>query len=324
MADFTTTRGAGAYGAYDTRQPDVTSPSNGLATLINSAGAVVSLALIVGVGMWGYELFMRDVTGIPVVRAVAGEMRVRPAEADVGGQLARHQGLAVNAVAAEGTAADPADELHLAPQPVDLAEEDQPMTPEVVATAPQPDTRVEPDDIVAAIQSGAVDDLVAQLTDGVAPIEDMTADPNEVLASVISEATAATKPPLDGPGLRVSLRPVIRPAGPEKLIQTAAPAAQASQTAALDVDAASLPAGTRLVQLGAFDSPDIARTQWDKLNTRFGPYLQGKSRVVQEAQSGGRTFYRLRALGFEDIADARRFCSALVAENADCIPVVTR
>jgi hypothetical protein len=29
-------------------------------------------------------------------------------------------------------------------------------------------------------------------------------------------------------------------------------------------------------------------------------------------------------MGFEDLSDARRFCSALVARNADCIPVVTR
>jgi hypothetical protein len=45
---------------------------------------------------------------------------------------------------------------------------------------------------------------------------------------------------------------------------------------------------------------------------------------VQKASSGGRVFYRLRAMGFDDLGDARRFCSALVAENADCIPVVTR
>jgi hypothetical protein len=52
--------------------------------------------------------------------------------------------------------------------------------------------------------------------------------------------------------------------------------------------------------------------------------LNGKTRIIQKATSGGRVFYRLRAMGFEDIADARRFCSALVAQNADCIPVVTR
>jgi hypothetical protein len=52
--------------------------------------------------------------------------------------------------------------------------------------------------------------------------------------------------------------------------------------------------------------------------------MQGKSRVIQKAQSGGRTFYRLRVAGFDDISDARRFCSALLAEKAACIPVKMR
>ena len=85
-----------------------------------------------------------------------------------------------------------------------------------------------------------------------------------------------------------------------------------------------LPAGTRLVQLGAFDNEDQARGEWDRLAARFGDLMVGKSRVVQSAQSGGRTFYRLRAHGFDGEDDARRFCSALVAENAECIPVALR
>jgi hypothetical protein len=52
--------------------------------------------------------------------------------------------------------------------------------------------------------------------------------------------------------------------------------------------------------------------------------MAGKSMVVQPALSGGRTFYRLRALGFADEDEARRFCSALLAENATCIPVTQR
>ena len=32
--------------------------------MINVAGAVVSLALIAGIGVWGYKLIMRDVTKI--------------------------------------------------------------------------------------------------------------------------------------------------------------------------------------------------------------------------------------------------------------------
>ncbi|CAN0602350.1 unnamed protein product [Ectocarpus sp. 12 AP-2014] len=55
---------------------------------------------------------------------------------------------------------------------------------------------------------------------------------------------------------------------------------------------------------------------------QFGDYMVGKEPVVQEAKTGGRAFYRLRAAGFTDLADARRFCAVLVADGANCIPVV--
>ena len=61
-----------------------------------------------------------------------------------------------------------------------------------------------------------------------------------------------------------------------------------------------------------------------KLQSRFGDLIATKSMVVQSAQSGGRTFYRLRAHGFTGEDDARRFCAALLAENAACIPVAQR
>ena len=78
------------------------------------------------------------------------------------------------------------------------------------------------------------------------------------------------------------------------------------------------------MQFGAFDSPEIARDQWVKLSARFGEFLGDKERVIEEATSGGRVFYRLRAHGFDDLSESRRFCAALVAEGADCIPVVSR
>ena len=255
-------------------------------------------------------------------------MRVRPAEP--GGETARHQGLSVNAVAAEGTAAKPADRLILAPKPIDLTEEDQVMPAAMVAEAPQ-EAVIEPpvldaDEVTAALESGNVDELVAQLTAGVAPLTELGETTEEVAATVteavVAEVTAAERQVaalLDAPGVRQSARPRIRPA----VLPVAAPAA-AGPAAIEDVDPASLPAGTRLAQLGAFDSAEVARAQWDQLSTRFDAYLSDKKRIVQKATSGGRVFYRLRALGFEDIADARRFCSALVAANADCIPVVTR
>jgi hypothetical protein len=68
----------------------------------------------------------------------------------------------------------------------------------------------------------------------------------------------------------------------------------------------------------------VAAAQWAVLQGRFGAAMDGKTRVIQAATSGGKTFYRLRAQGFGDLSDARRFCAALVAEGADCIPVVVR
>ncbi|QUJ77806.1 SPOR domain-containing protein [Sulfitobacter albidus] len=310
--------GASAHAQY------AVSPTNTIGKLTTFAGAAVSLALVVGVSVWGYKLLVRDVSGIPVVRAAAGEMRVRPE--DPGGQLARHQGLSVNTVAAIGEASATPDQLRLAPGPVDLADEDQPM-PQIAETSAAPEAAPVPQpeaavatidvDVAAALRDGSVEDLVAQLTDGVDPLQQLEAadDAAPVLASLSGSA-------LSGEGLRASLRPMVRPAR-AAVPAAASPAARAATTTG-EIDIASLPAGTRLVQLGAFDSPEIARAQWDKLAGQFAPFIDGKSRIVQQAKSGGRTFYRLRAHGFADIADARRFCSALVAESVDCIPVVTR
>jgi hypothetical protein len=347
MADYYSSPEAeGNAQAYATGTTSLT-PAKRLAGLTNVAGALVSLALVAGIGVWGYKLLVRDVSGIPVVRAAEGDMRVRPD--DPGGQLARHQGLSVNAVAAEGTASAPADELRLAPQPVDLTEEDAPQVLTMVASAPQaeevqvsaetpvattPEAPQETPDVAAALQSGNVDDLVAQLTNGVAPLAQAAeAEAAEVVAT-LSEAVAAevqaardqveaevVKVAFSGPGPNQSLRPRKRPIQAAEAVQASV---DTSATLTPEIDAASLPTGTRLAQLGAFDSEEVAREQWAQLNTRFSAYLSDKQRVIQKASSGGRTFYRLRAMGFEDIADARRFCSALVAENADCIPVVTR
>jgi len=51
--------------------------------------------------------------------------------------------------------------------------------------------------------------------------------------------------------------------------------------------------------------------------------LISKQMVVQKAESGGKIFYRLRASGFDDISDARQFCTA-ISDKIACIPVVTR
>ena len=59
--------------------------------MVNLAGALGSVALVLSLGYWGWELAVRDVRGVPVVRALEGPMRTAPEE--VGGRVIDHQGL---------------------------------------------------------------------------------------------------------------------------------------------------------------------------------------------------------------------------------------
>jgi len=283
---------------------------NSFKKLTNFLGAGLSVALIAGVVIWGYKLLVRDVSGIPVVRAAEGPMRELPE--DPGGSQAAHQGLAVNAVAAEGFAEAPADRLILAPAPIELSLEDEtagPVTSEAVIE-PVPGVAVENATEADRKQEDSVEALVARIAAGISPIDD-----SEQLEEPVIPELPVTK--VEG-GLGKSLRPRLRPA------TLGQPPASVSAFAGEEIDMANIPAGTFMAQLGAFDSAAIARGEWDRLSGRYDGYLTGKSRVIQKASSGGRVFYRLRAMGFSDINDARRFCSALIAEGAECISVVAR
>ncbi|MEX0284516.1 MAG: SPOR domain-containing protein [Paracoccaceae bacterium] len=320
----------------------------GISTFVNIGGAVMSLVLMVGVGVWGYKLLSRDVTGVPVVQAIKGPMRIAPE--DPGGRPADHQGLAVNDVAAQGTATAPADRLVLAPQPVRLMAEDQPVTrdgdtglvdvsstteitenSDVAALVEQltqgveplqPNAETEPTPVVAVLEPKLLteDEPAEAKPETAEPLEDdkLTEDTAEAEAAEEEEIVVVT-----GPGVARSLRPRERPARGD-IPQVTEAAAEVPATEGLDVNPDDLPVGTRLAQLGAYDTPEIAQAEWDRIYDRFGDYMDGKKRVIQQASSGGRSFYRLRAMGFADLSDARRFCAVLVADNADCIPVTTR
>lgn len=256
--------------------------------LVNGVGAVASLALVAGLGVWGWNLAVRDVSGVPVVRALEGPMRVAPE--DPGGMRASYQGLSVNAVAAGDPAVVP-ERIVLAPAPPSLADlQDDPPRPE-------------------GLPSGS----------------DEPADPAVLRQEAADEAEPVAVISASVPGVARSPVPPPRP-GVDLVAETAAMAVLQSLApgATLDIDPDTLGPGTRLVQLGAFDDAAAARTEWEALVDRFGAHMDGKSRVIQAAEAGGRTFYRLRAHGFANEGEARRFCAVLLPENATCIPVLIR
>ena len=94
MANIPYSHNMGAHGYYSGGASSLMNSANSLNNITNMVAAGLSAALIVGVGVWGYKLMVRDVTGLPVVQAISGEMRVLPDSP--GGELALNQGLAVN------------------------------------------------------------------------------------------------------------------------------------------------------------------------------------------------------------------------------------
>jgi hypothetical protein len=296
---------------------------------INLAGAACSVALIVGLGVWGYKLAVRDVTGIPVIRALEGPLRIAPE--NPGGEVADNQGLSVNAVAAAGTTMPLPETLVLAPRPVELTEEDAAglvtadAAPVMAEAAPLTAAPAESTDIAmdpTALPEMTATEVAPQTeADAVAlALAEALADGAEPLAPLEGDTVALAD---TGDGMAKSPRPRLRPDA-MPAAASVAPTEAFAAPAPAEIDPATLAVGTRLVQLGAFDDAETARAEWTKLQGQFGDLISTKSMVVQSAQSGGRTFYRLRAHGFEGEDDARRFCAALLAENAACIPVAQR
>ena len=95
------------------------------AAYANIVGAVISLAVFGGIVTWGAQTVLRDSSGVPVVRALEGPARVAPE--DPGGLLVAHQGLTVNEVAGSQVIGSTNDPLQLAPRPINLQAEDQPI-----------------------------------------------------------------------------------------------------------------------------------------------------------------------------------------------------
>ena len=347
MADFTTGPVGSTLGIPTTLQAGI---------YVNIAAAMISLALIGGVGVWGYKLLMRDVTGVPVVRALVGEMRVSPE--NPGGEIANHMGLSVNSVSALGGAAEPEDRLVLAPSNVSLKAEDlnvissdkvdevtldvqellgdtflkSLLTDEIqpsdkvlretatLGTPIDPSVPLTIEDVLSfADQIATGGALITNLGDGVDLSTEIAVNDIALNFDIISDAVS---------GVRRSVRPKARDSSMLAAIATLIPVdvniLDVAGPITGKVSTVVIPVGTKLVQLGAFDNANTAASEWVNVVQRFPDFFDDKEKIIQEALSGGRSFFRLRAMGFTDLSDARRFCSALSAEGAACIPVVVR
>ena len=279
-------------------------------------GAALSLLLLAGAVSWSYKLIVRDINQIPIVRAQGGPLRVAPT--DPGGLTAANQGLSVTQLAVNEQPLL-SDEIYLAPAAEMLSKENVETKIEEGYIPKNNDKKLEIKEVNAEnnINLKAWSDQV-QINKGseneVVLSEAVFSQKKLDIQNAVSMALSITD---NTDVFRVSLRPQIRPISlnqdGSKNFGQAASSGQISQ----------LTVGSAVVQVGAFDNKALAESEWKRLENLLGSILITKQMIIQKAESGGKIFYRLRASGFNDIADARQFCTA-INDKVACIPVVTR
>jgi hypothetical protein len=275
-------------------------------------GAVLSLSLLAGAIGWSYKLVVRDINQIPIVRAQLGPLRVAPD--NPGGLTAANQGLSVTQLAVNEKPLS-SDEINLAPAAEILNEETSASLLREVDKLNQIDETYEIKEINAENtisldgSSGAMKAETASKTESLLAQVAFSQKKVEIenAVSLALSITSEFDPSL------TSLRPKTRPRSVQQnreLIVSKEPMSK-------------LPIGSAIVQLGAFDSKSLAESEWRRFEKLLGSILAPKQMIIQKAESGGKIFYRLRASGFNDISDARQFCTA-ISDKVACIPVVTR
>jgi len=315
------------YDSPDSQENLEGEPQSGISVFTSWIGGLVSIGLVAGLGVWGYNISVRDVTAVPVIRAMVGPMRIAPE--DPGGETTAYQGLAVNKVQADGGVSVPTDQVVLAPAPVSLTGDD------TTGAKLRPRPRLASAEL-ATIPLNVRD--VSATTDGapgamISAPQDTSAAIDQAVRVAVSEAinTKAVANVARLPGVKRSPRP-----RPRVLVASLDPSAAvisggsgqtpttASDRSAVDVDPSTIVSGTSMVQLGAFDDRTTAIEEWNNIVGRQGDLIGKRRRFIQVAESGGRSFYRLRMVGFKSLADSRRLCSALLARGTPCIPVTAR
>ena len=279
-------------------------------------GAALSLSLLTGAIGWSYQLIVRDISQIPIVRAQLGPLRVAPD--DPGGLTAANQGLSVTQLAVNERPLL-SDEIFLAPAAEVLSEENVALQ---ISEENSSITNKEKFDTLEVSTENSLDlkilpeqNATGLASNNEAVLSTAAFSPKKLeIENAVSLALALTN---EVNSSFNSLRPKIRPVVLNQ-IQTD----NIAQSVANEL-VVTLPVGSAVVQLGAFESKSLAKIEWQRLEALLGSVLTSKNMVIQKAESGGKVFYRLRAFGFDDLSDARQFCSA-VNDKVACIPVVTR
>jgi cell division septation protein DedD len=141
-------------------------------------------------------------------------------------------------------------------------------------------------------------------------------------ASVTTSDTPPVRLNPDAPTVIAPKAPLAAPPPPKPVIQTAAAAPPAAVSTAVPAQIAAVTSavsGKAVLQIGAYESPEIANGAWTAFKSRYADVAGKLAQDVQKADLGAKgTWYRLRVGPFADKAAANSACAKLRSEGATC------
>lgn len=205
--------------------------------------------------------------------------------------------------------------------PQHLALSNFPTQPQMVAEA---EKMAETDE--APVEVAAAPRQSEAMLFGIDGIDKVAAAPASAIESFDPTPVAQSTP---APAVAMPQRSTPRFVSQEVTQQVPASAQRATERAPTRVAAAPKPAteprpapvasgsaDTHLIQLGSFDSRQVAEQKWNDFKRRF-PALSTHDVVITEALVNGRTYYRVAAAGFGS-SSAASMCGTVKASGVGC------
>lgn len=200
-------------------------------------------------------------------------------------------------------------------QPGHLSLSNFPSQPQMVAEAKtQAETNV-----AAAPAIDTVPNVAEKLAIGPNGVESSKPAPTRVAQAAtapkpVAKPTPVAKPKPAAP--RFVSNPVVQKVPAAKPEAKKTPARVAKKTTQRRMAVATGTAATHLVQLGSYDSRDVAKSKWNELQRKF-PQLKGHDVVITKAEVKGKTFFRVAAAGFGK-STAAQMCRTVKSSGRGC------
>ncbi|MFL2799158.1 MAG: hypothetical protein ACJZ89_06195 [Paracoccaceae bacterium] len=260
--------------------------------------SLISIFLLGGFLYWGYGAFVQSESEVTIIKASDGPLKVLPE--NPGGNLASHLGFSVNSVQESGQVAGPSAKIFLAPPAINVQESD------LTSLSGFGDS------------NGAID-LKSSINDALAVIFKDKDALNETTFLNLKETSikkdTAEKIIVSKNFSRPEKRPI-------KITSTTLHQDLVAQIVLNQVKAKMVDSKNELmVHLGSFENNVLASAHVENFVVRHKDYLINKTVFLQKSETGGRSIYRMRAIGFSNTSETKKFCVIINSFGNDCIPI---